>query len=89
MKLSENPINLEQLDFTEVKTYTFKYGEYSLPGTIEKAPYRVNIVFKDKKFIKLEFLDTQEQINLNNLPVEKILIMDAVADKIKELESLV
>lgn len=89
MKLSENPINLTELSSKEIKIFTFKYGEFSLPATDEKAPYRVNIIFENKIFNRLEFLDTQESINLGSLPIDKILIMDAFADKIKELESLI
>lgn len=88
MKISENPIVLTQLSKTDIETYQFKYGEYTLPGTEEKAPYRVNIVFVDGKFSRLEFLDFQEKLDLNNLPIDKIFIMDAIATKIKEIESV-
>lgn len=87
MKISENTLTLEQLEHKVTDSYIFKYGERAIPPDGDKIPLRVNIVFEDGILTKLQFLDTDEPIDVKNLLTEKVLIMDAVATKIKTLEA--
>lgn len=89
-RLSNKSLILEQLSSTEIKSYIFKYGEMDGFGTSEiKRPLRVNIIFQDGEFNKLEFLDRDNFVDLKNLSMSNLVIMDAIAEKIKELESLI
>jgi hypothetical protein len=87
MTVSENPIVLTELEYSETDSYVFKYGEKLLPPDGLKQDLRVNIIFVNKKLTKVEFLDVDYSIDLKNVDLEKILIMDAVAKKVKEIEA--
>lgn len=87
MNVTNNPIILTELSYSETDSYIFKYGEKELPPDGTKQDLRVNIIFVDKKLSKIEFLDVDYSIDLKNVDLAKILIMDAVAKKVKEIES--
>jgi hypothetical protein len=87
MTVSENPIVLNQLSYSETDSYVFKYGERELPPDGAKQDLRVNIIFVNKQLTKIEFLDVDYSIDLKNVDLAKILIMDAVAKKVKEIEA--